>query len=316
MSDNRPTVYKEGDVWVYRASAIGRPLRCLTAARQGYDPAPRPDFLMKAAAAGNLAEIVVKQRLRDDGWKIRGEQGSVEVKVPGVDAIIRGHLDAMETFNLDGSKHGILEVKSMSDRVWQKWHRYGFDRFPTYAAQLSVYMYAAASDTAVYAVFNRDTQELDTTQIDQMPVPIEELFAKVRIVEWYGENGEDLPSCTGAEYPCEYSYLCDRGMGDSTFTDSSGDIAKLAAEYNELSKAISRLEAQKKELRAEIVKLVPEGKVAEPWGTVTVSNVTRRRLDTRAMQRELGDDFLEPYYSYSEYKQVRVAYGTKGQQEN
>lgn len=311
MSDNRATVYREGDVWVYRASSIGRPLRCLTAARQGYDAAPRPEFLMKAAAAGNLAEITVKKMMRDDGWKIRGEQGSVEIKVPGVNAIIRGHLDAMEAVNVDGSKRGMLEVKSMSDRVWAKWHRYGFDRFPTYAAQLSAYMFATDSEQAIYAIYNRDTQELETIQIDAPPVSIEELFAKVRVVELYGENGEDLPTCTGAEYPCEYSYMCDRGMGDSTLELAETDgasVARLALEYHNLSDAISRLDAQKKELRAELVKLIPEGKVAESWGSVVVSKVSTRRLDTKALRSEFGDR-LDPFYKTSEHQQVRVTYG-------
>src|SRR3990167_4153134 len=122
MADNRPIVYQEGDKWVYRASAVGRTIRCLLLARKGYTPLSAPDYLEKAAEAGTHYEGIVKARLRTDGYRIGGEQRFVEIPV-GDRAIIRGHLDAgyiTSASDETESEPFMLEIKSMSDKVYRK----------------------------------------------------------------------------------------------------------------------------------------------------------------------------------------------------
>src|SRR3990172_2087138 len=112
MSDDRPMVYAEGDSWVYLASSIGRSIRCLAAARQGYEPLPAPDFLIRAAEAGTALEPVVVAILEQRGYQITDRQATVELQ-PFEGVIVRGHLDAGFVIDLNGWG-SMLEVKTMS----------------------------------------------------------------------------------------------------------------------------------------------------------------------------------------------------------
>ena len=62
MADNRPIVYVEGDTAVYRASSVGRPVRCLTAARQQFEAllnGPLRELLERGAGCGDRLRPVV-----------------------------------------------------------------------------------------------------------------------------------------------------------------------------------------------------------------------------------------------------------------
>lgn len=296
MSDNRPIVYREGDVWVYRASSIGLPVRCLAAARQGYDPLPSPQHLLAAAAEGNRLEPVVKERLQKEGFRIGVEQQEVELQVEGAAAILRGHLDGADVSTPDGRDGLILEVKTMSRRVWDKFWRYRWDRAVTYAWQLSVYMHAVGAEAAVYAVLNRDTDQLQTFIVEEPPVRWSQIEAKVLAVEAFGERS-DLPPCTGAEYECSWSYLCDRQAAQFVELES-GDaelIASLAARYTQLSEAIKELNGLKGQVRDELVVALEAagGKVETAGWRVQMVERTNTSLDRDALRRELGDRFDE-----------------------
>lgn len=300
MSDNRAIVYEENDKVIYRASAVGLPLRCLTAARSAYDALPPPDYLVAAAEAGNRSEVIVKASLRVQGYKISGEQGEIEMEVlPGI--VIRGHMDAQHCVVPNTTEDRILEVKSMSSRVYSEWLAYGFTRFPTYASQISVYM-AARQAQAVYAVVNRDTYsdpqvQMDVRILDDYPVPMSDIIHHIAQVEENAKNNI-LPKCTGAKYSCAYAYMCDRD--DLHFEEvedgTEAMLIELGEQYAHLLDLEAEVKSQKDALRDEIrVALAGRDSVRVPGFSFSNKPTTSRRLNASRLRNDLGDE-VDKYY--------------------
>ena len=321
MSDNRPIVYYDSAVeaWVYRASSVGRSLRCLTSARQGYDPLPAPDYLIEAAEAGNKYEGIVKSRLRAEGWKIGGEQGSLDFEVkPGV--VIRGHLDGRHCLAPDDPTDRILEVKSMSQRVFDKWIMHSFDKFPEYAAQVTIYMHAEGQirrlDTppeATYAVVNRDTDELDIRTLKTPPLEVQSIIQKVALAELFAEQSQ-LPVCDSAsQYTCPYDYLCDRHeiLFEELEDGKEKTLKQLGDKYVEALKAEKVVQENKEEIRRDIrVAMGSREKLTVPGYTFTNRGTKRRELDLVNLRKRLGDE-LEEFFVDKETKPSLRVYPKK-----
>jgi hypothetical protein len=310
MSDNRPIAYLDPDgTAVYRVSAIGKPLRCLAAARQGYDPLPAPDYLIRAAEEGNRFEPIVINRLRDLGWKIGGTQGVVEIVVrdqPRV--IVRGHMDAAHAIDpLDGTDR-VLEVKSMSARVFDSWLVYRWERFPTYAAQLTGYM-TWARRPALYAVINRDDpDQFELLRFEEPPLAWDPIASKLLMSEHLAAT-EILPVCSGgSEYTCPYDYLCDRREIYFAELESGDDelLLRTAEAYREVLRMEKEIEARKDELRDELATLLGGREKASVAGwKVSRTESTRRYLDEKAIRLELGDE-AKRFEKETRYHTVRV----------
>lgn len=306
MSDNRPIAYNENGTWVVRASAIGRSARCLSAAMQGYDPLPAPEYLLKAAEAGNRYEEIVKDRLVGDlDFKIVGEQDTLEVPI-GPNTIVRGHLDAWTIIHPD---HGdrMLEVKSMSKRVFEKWTRSRFDGFPEYGAQLSVYM-RGTGKKAIYAVICRDDDYMEVIPVDEPPIPWAALVRKVSLAVKSAES-RTLPHCDSTSpYACPYDYLCDRkkAFSDEIESGTNEVLARLGAEYDEIRELEAELKSRKAAAREDIlVALGDKTKVhAEGWG-FSLAESKRKKLNTRKLRDRLGAE-LDDYYDESTSTTLRV----------
>lgn len=309
MSDNRPIVYHDpvAGAWVYRLSSIGRPSRCLVAARMGATPLAAPQYLVAAAEAGTAAEQVVKDRMRLQGWSISGEQDEIEIAipVPHVDhrVIARGHMDATRCVDPDG-RVSLLEVKSMSNRVWAVWSAWGWERFPTYAGQLSGYMHWGAEHrgvhTATYAVFNRDTEELVLRTVSAPPVPWVEIEAKVALVEFLAAR-DLMPACDSAsEYSCPYSYICDRRevLFEELEVGSERRLVELAEEWSEATRMRDDIAARVESIRDEIrTALGTRERVQVPgWGFTHAKPKPSRKLDVEALRADLGDETLAKYW--------------------
>ncbi len=321
MSDNRAIVYHDPkvDAWVYRASSVGRSLRCLSSARQGYDPLPPPEYLLEAAEAGNRYEVIVKGRLRQLGYRISGEQGQIDFPViPGV--VIRGHLDGSHCLSPNDPVDRILEVKSMSQRVFDTWMPYGFEKFPEYAAQLSSYMHAEGArrnqgkvPEAVYAVVNRDTDELDIRVIKEPPVPIQSIIQKVALAEQFASMSQ-LPVCDSAsQYSCPYSYLCDRDeiLFEEVEEGTEAMLRSLGDKYMEILKTEKILQDNKESARGEIrVALGSRNQVKIPQYTFTNKPRKSRKLNEVRLRERLGDE-LDEYYEDKESKPVLMVYPKK-----
>ena len=318
MADNRPYAYVEHGVPVYRASSIGLPLRCLAAARSGETPLEAPEYLRRAAEAGNRYEIIVKDRLVKDGYVISEEQGAVELKVPlddGRHAVIRGHLDASSITAPGDPVDRMLEVKSMSDNVFAKWTAHRFDGFPTYAAQLSVYM-TAVGKPALYAVVNRATDEIELIPYDEPPVEFETLTTKIRAVEALVAQGT-LPPCTGAQYSCAFDYLCDRREVDPADVppDDDSELAAALERYEELRRIGNEYDVLKSAARDDVIVALAGRKKADV-GDIRVSYAksTRKSLSVKRLRDKLGDE-LDDFYDVSEFEQLRVM-GPKKEKSN
>lgn len=299
MSDNRPIAYREGERWVFRASSIGKPLRCLLMAMHGYDALPAPDYLARAAEAGNVAEDVVKRLLREQGYTITGEQHTAEIEVmPNV--IIRGHTDGWHIRHPDLDGSHLLEVKSMSNNVWDKWARWRFDRFAEYAAQITTYMHAAQRP-ALYARYNRDTEELSTEVITIPPLNFErDVASKAAVAVKLFESHAPLPHCAGAEYQCAYSYFCDHRDYLFEEVESGTDtvLTRLAQEYREVLDLEKELSSRKKEVGKELRLAMDKRKKVETsdgWKITIVTGQSARRLDEDALRARMGDT-LDKYY--------------------
>lgn len=306
MGDNRNIVYFDPlvDSWVYRASSVGRSLRCLSAARQGYDPLPPPDYLMEAAEAGNRYELIAKTILRTRGYTVSGEQGETDYRVSDT-AIIRGHLDGSHCLTPDDSTARVLEVKSMSQRVFDQWLSYGFEKFPEYAAQVTTYMYAQAQKQgrdgymeAIYAVINRATDEMDIRVLREPPADIDSITQKVRLVENFATLNQ-LPVCDSAsQYTCPYNFLCDRHeIIFEEIEDGADSLLKsLGDEYVEILKIEETVKDRKKDIMAQVATALGEREEHKiPQYTFTYKSSSRRSLNQLKLREKLGDE-LDDYY--------------------
>lgn len=300
MADTRPIVYKDPilDLWVYRASSVGRSLRCLVAARQQYDPLPAPQYLLNAAEAGSNAEPIIKEELRSQGWGISGEQDVVEIKV-GETALVRGHLDA-GTAVFD-NREGILEVKTMSSNVFKKWMTDGFSVFPSYAAQVSTYMHGA-DQPAHYIAKNRDDGDVDYRWIPEPIIPWHRIEQRVLLAEYMGDR-DQLPVCdVTAEYSCPYEYLCDKR--DYLFAEiESGEervFRGLLEQYAEVLKMENDIKGRKEELRQDLVSAMGvRSKIqTSGWSLTYETPKPRKTLDVIELRKKLGDD-LDNYWLHS-----------------
>lgn len=307
MADNRPIAYVERgdpDRTVFRASSAGRPTRCLASALKGFTALPAPAYLVKAAEAGNMFEEIVKRRLRENGWTVGDTQVELDIRVQEDPMIVvRGHLDAgyvshdgPVTFDwihsvvpMDGpvdiADGAMLEVKSMSSRVWAEWRQHRFDRFPEYAYQISTYMHGRGQP-AVYAVVNRDTEELELGYLTTPPVPWDVIRAHILLANYWGATSEELPGCTGAKYPCAYDYLCDRKAVLLEEVESGSDsvLERLASDYAEARNMEAEVAAQKEALRSEILEAMGDrSKVQTGRWSVAVSQYETTSLDRKAL---------------------------------
>lgn len=294
MSDNRPIVYREGDVLVFRASAIGRPLRCLVLAAIGEEPMPSPEYLTQAAEAGNQAEVDVKRQLTEMGYQLDGDDDQYEVELSRVVTvpsgkrwvIVRGHLDSLRCVSPSGDDR-MLEVKSMSPNVWAKWKLHRFHAFPSYAHQLSVYM-TATEKKALYAVLNRETGELELTEVDTPPIEIDAIENKLRIAAVLAELNTP-PECDLTDgYECAYGHMCNRKRPEIEI-GGEGAVVRLVKEYLEVDAKRKEIDAERDRLRALIAKQV-EGieKTTVPGATVSWRKPSRR-LNTQAVAAKLAE---------------------------
>jgi hypothetical protein len=319
VSDSRPIVYTETDPdgeWViYRASSIGKPTRCLAAAREGAEALPAPQYLIDAAEAGNRYEGIVKERLRAEGWTIpeSEEQDIAELVLrdptpaaPGIK--VRGHLDGWTAISPEDGVDTMLEVKSMSGRVFEEWVAHQFPRFPEYAAQLTCYMMATGKP-ATYAVVCRDDEDgeerLLTQRVETPPVEFSTLSQKTLIVEAFYDRGS-LPTCDGtSKYQCPYAYLCDSdvltGGVEGLFAElESGDEAtmrRLIQQYAEAGRLIEELQTNQAALKADMEVTMGARKSVklDGWLVTRVGEGTQKRLDAAALRNALGDRLDEFY---------------------
>ena len=332
QADNRGIAYREGDVYVYRASATGSCVRALVASMLGYEEgryAATQEMLENAAGQGDLLEGHVLERLVEMGYHITQRQLTVEVPVLE-NVIVRGHTDGM-TAGDDGLAG--IEVKTMSKDRYAKWLSSGRDlraggEFAKYGYQLATYwrglnqMYDDKVGRYVYAAIDRNSGQVDVSVLTEPPVPWRAVRQKVMQSHRWVAKGA-LPPCDiteGAErYFCPFVFLHDEEdvegemvLGDETLVLVQG----LAQRYVELSttiKAGKQAEEERKPIGRELTTLVPrKSKVRAGRYTVTGSGGSTKGMDWAKLASDLGltvDEVKEKYQrSFEfEYPLVKIA---------
>lgn len=223
VGDNRPNTYIENGMVIYRASAVGNCIQSLYYSRTGVEPAPHPDWLLKAFRKGVENEPVILDMLysttdwRRDETPRLGAQSEVMLPV-GKSVMIRGHIDDVGKRALVLAGDGthifdtrVVEAKALSESYWQKIKKHGIVSVPFYAMQLSVYM-AATGLPGLFVVGHKDedgvVQRVTPLLVDEFPVPLSKIKMKVMQVEKCVRNGEP-PGCDYIQYPCQFYYLHD-----------------------------------------------------------------------------------------------------------
>lgn len=190
-------------------------MRALTAMRLGCRQLPPADYLVRAAEAGKRAEQwYTTQYVRQLGHSVHGSQASVTLPA-GDNLAVSGHIDGIEVCrHIRVSR--LLEIKSMSERRFMLWVLNGFDSFPKYKAQITVYGYMIRLPIT-YVVINRDSwdcskrayTEVRLSYLPANPYPIKPILDKLQAVEEYARRGV-LPSCDGYVDYCNMGEICQR----------------------------------------------------------------------------------------------------------
>lgn len=322
MADNRPPVYEENGIWVYRASALGMCVRALVGiARDGYDEAlskDRKDLLERSADEGNLHEEGVREKLFREGYQIISTQDIAEIEVmPGV--IIRGHTDGVLA-PPDGGGNQLLEVKSMSNKVFDRWIKNGFEGFGKYAYQISAYMQANPDLDVLYYAKRRE-DGFPNTQIikaGEPPISWKDIRKKVLTVESHRRKRASFPDCDLGkqdQWWCPLWYLHDETEPDiEEMTDEDqavlADIIPERMRLKDIEDAGKEAEKERKALDKEILNLMGKTdktivKIDEDSYQITQVNSGGTNWDHTKLQSDLGEEALR-YQSSYRYKYPKI----------
>jgi hypothetical protein len=201
---------------IIRMSESGHCVRALTAQKSGkysnIAKAP-PVWLQTSADEGKMHEIWIRNELKEKGYEVWGDQEELKIEFP--EFILLGHIDGKCTPPLLPLKI-LLEIKSMSEYEYQRWHRGKFAEFPQYASQLSCYMTASDLTNVLYIVKNRSSGYKDWNDLDLNNFPMDAEFNKVidkchHIIDCLEHNKLPEREYDGASLECRrcaYDKLC------------------------------------------------------------------------------------------------------------
>jgi len=196
MGDDRPSVYEENGVWVYRASAAGRCERELWAYRTGMTPTAHPDWLEKAFQEGHDNEDAIL----DAVGEITMQQHLIEIPV-GKGVMFRGAIDGYQE-----SSKKLVDAKAFAESTYYtKWLKTGIRGFPSYVAQMRLYgagleLQGLELNGLIMAIGikNDDGVVQKVKQFkylfDDVPLTLRDLKWKVMRIEVAARNNQ-MPSC-------------------------------------------------------------------------------------------------------------------------
>jgi hypothetical protein len=319
--DDRPSVYMEGDIAIYRASAFGSCIKELVALRtahlSGFVPEPFPQRFKKIFADGHRGEQVIIDDLTAAGWTITRQQEEINWEIlPGV--IIRGHIDGVAEDPV-GEAH-IFDAKTTSAK-------YGIakDLQARYDLQLSIYGHALGLDSAVLGVGTKDPETGDVVKVDvHGPTPLAVSIAAIRakaakiesLARHYEETG-DYPTCDEKQYPCS-AYRLHVGQPDTADSDDpyggygapytpileDNSLDAHAAAYIEAARI--EAEAKKKKAAAREAILLHVGGENE-----TRTGLHEIKFTGTGTKKELDKASLSKYLR-GQGRDIEEFYGTKG----
>lgn len=282
--DNRPSVYTEGNVVIYRASAIESHPHALAAHRLGFTPADTPEWLQKRFDEGHLHEdAILAEHEKQYGCTIIDRQREVELWVVPGKVMIRGHIDGRE-------KATLVDAKAFSKDEYARFKRQGVQRFPRYVKQAVIYMKGLNAKCFGFAIKDRNSGEQDYLAYTWDDLNGDEVWAgivkKILAVEAAVRKGTmpDADDCK--DYPCAFFYLHSSNQTtideqiEGTVEDALLDA--LADTFNRAKQRRKEAEEVEKEARERLVGAMGEReKVATGKFKVKQMTVMADRFDQR-----------------------------------
>lgn len=298
--DNRPAVYFDPavDRWIYRASALSRCDRELVAIRNGQEPEPVPDWLMRRFNEGHDFEDEIMARAGSElGMTIQSQQMSVLIPV-GKRAAVRGSIDGLGYPLVDKPGKApaptdpcaLIDGKFVGPDLHSKLLSGGFAGNPGYAWQQSVYFHGlrAAGFNVVKAClavglkeYDGDKNAIGIEQMDyvwaetigdgeteplevRMSFTLAQIKARVMALEKLAaiaRESADLPSCCDPrQFPCGTAFLCEE-KETPVIVGRGAELLDTAARLYEEAKTH---ETVAKKRKAEAGELVREVLTTEP----------------------------------------------------
>jgi hypothetical protein len=235
MGDDRPRVYRDDNLWVYRASSLGGCERALLAARREEPASPPPPTLQTAFDQGHAAEDLIMRRWQDNHtWALVTSENSRQVQVqivdPDLGAAIRGSLDGYAHHGEHNLAYPV-DAKAFGKTLWDKLDKQGIWAFPHYCAQLAVYaaglgvlgwdvneaMLAVAlknDDGTVTADSPVRYVSVDIAELNERGYGLDGLWRKVERIETAARDNTPFTEfpCPreGGEWGCPYPQVEDR----------------------------------------------------------------------------------------------------------
>ncbi|KKN17447.1 hypothetical protein LCGC14_0965760 [marine sediment metagenome] len=291
-NDNRPTVYLEGDNWIYRASGSGACVRYLVASALGYEDQRGKkvdDLLDRSANEGYLHEDAIVTKLEEEGATVTRRQEEVMIQViPKV--FLRGHIEGLLEY--ENAYTNLFEAKSMSTKQFTKWTNHGFDSFVNYAYQISSYMKLFPELDVRYIVKRREDGFQTELKIPagSPPIPFSLIRKKIVIAEKYRRKGQLPPCDIENQWGCPVWYLHDE--------DDPEDIEPLTEEMEEILgelvaefMTLKLVEKQGKTAEEARKKISPE--ILNLLGKLDQTELAYKGLKYRVIKRRGGNSYLD-----------------------
>jgi hypothetical protein len=294
MSD-KPLAYYDGDVVTIRASAVGKCSRALWASLEEIHPVAPTERLDAIFAEGHLHERAVKEQLESEGAEVDDQAEVTLWVIPGKLKVV-GHVDG-----LIHNWGQVWENKALGKAGFTRWRNVGFDAYPEYPWQISVYMLALELP-ALYTVKCRDDGQLDRMVLDEPPISLLEIQSKL-IALYTAHKNHEMPVCDPERWLCSFYFLHDEIDEGEVFQVEDPYFEAAASRLADVREQIKFLQNIEGELKGDLKNLDVGLHQAGDYD-IDVAEITQNRLD-KGLLVQAGIDPKE-YSKESSYKRVTV----------
>lgn len=274
---------------------MGKCSRSLWAALEEIEPVAPTDRIDAIFQEGHLHEQAVRELLISEGAIIEDQEEVTLWIIPGKLKVV-GHVDGNIT-----NWGQIWENKALGKEGFNRWRNVGFDAYPDYPWQISVYM-LALDKPALYTVKCRDDGSLDRMVIDKPPVSHKEIQAKMINLYSHHRRGE-MPACDPERWMCAFYFLHDEAEERETFELDDPYYESAASRLIDVREQLKFLQDLEKDLKSDLNSLDAGVHVAGGY-EIEVTQVTQMRHDAN----KLIEAGLNPndFKSESSYRTVKV----------
>lgn len=294
---NKPLAYIDTDgVLTIRASGAGKCVRAMWAALEEVQPMSHPDYLEDIFAEGHLHEQAVRELLESEGAVIDDQAEVVYWALPEKVKFI-GHLDGDI-----GNWNQIWENKAFGKDGFRRFKNVGFDAYPEYEWQISIYMYGTGKD-ALYTVKSRDSGEIIRMVLTEPPITEHQLRVKALTLYRAWQAGS-MPDCDPERYGCSFFFLHDEAKEEEMVMVDDPYVEACAGALLDVRLAMKEMGEKEKGLKEDLKKKLSTGKHLAGMYEVEIQKITSRKLD-QDMLREAGID-PNDYKKESSYEVIKI----------